>query len=234
MEKSSPKQSAIKDWAEDDRPREKLITQGAKQLSNAELLAIIIGSGNRNESAVQLSQRILSHVDNRWGKLSKLSIKQLTNQFKGIGAAKAISILATLEIGRRRSLEMEENIEFVKQSKDAYRIIAPFISDCNTEVAYALYLNKNNKIIDKKKIGEGGIDACIIDSKIVIQNAITVLATGIIVSHNHPSGNIKPSQIDIKFTERLKAACEIMDITLLDHLIITENNYYSFADEGIL
>lgn len=234
MKKINHNTSRIKELSEDDRPREKLQNQGKQYLSNAELLAIIIGSGNKSESAVQLAQRILSSVDNQFSKLSKLNIPQLTNQFKGIGSAKAITILAALEIGRRRSLETEEEIQYIKQSKDAYRIIAPLISDSNTEVAYAIYLNKNNKVINKIKISEGGIDACIIDTKIVLHNALSSLATGIILFHNHPSGNLKPSSNDLSCTERLKRGCEIMGIKLLDHIIITENNYYSFADEGIL
>jgi DNA repair protein RadC len=234
MEKSTQNHARIKEWSEDDRPREKLVTLGKQNLSNAELLAIVIGSGNREESAVQLSQRILAEVNNQFSNLSRLTIPQLTSRFKGIGVAKAISIQAALEIGRRRSLETDEKGEFVRHSKDAYQIIAPLISDCTVEIAYAIYLNKKNKVIDKKKIGEGGTDSCIIDPKIILQHALLTLAAGIIIFHNHPSGNLQPSKVDIRFTERLKAGCDVMDIKLMDHLIIAENGYYSFADEGLL
>ena len=222
---------SIKNWAEEDRPREKLQQKGKHTLSEAELLAILIGSGTTNESAVKLCQKILKDVENNLNELGKLTIADLM-KYKGIGEAKAITIIAALELGRRRQLaDVKEKIQ-IKDSKDAYMNLAPLMADLPNEEFWVLFLNRSNKIVKKEKISIGGIAGTVADSKIIFKKAIDCLASGIIVCHNHPSGNLKPSQADIDLTRNLKEAAKMLDIQLLDHLIITDEGYYSFADEG--
>ncbi len=223
----------IKAWAEEDRPREKLTLKGKNALSDAELVAILIGSGNRNETAVELSKKILASINNDLNKLGKLSITDLTH-FSGIGEAKAISIIAALELGRRRKKSNIEKRISIKSSNDAYNAINDVLSDLPHEEFWVIYLNKKNEIIKKENISKGGIDGTIADTKIIFKYAIDQLASAMILCHNHPSGNLKPSSADIKLTKKLKETGIMLDTPVLDHLIIGEKDYFSFADEGII
>ena len=222
---------SISNWSEEDRPREKLMLKGKESLSNAELIAILIGSGSRNESAVDLSRRILSSVNNL-NSLAKLSLPQLMN-FKGIGEAKAITIVAALELGRRR--RVEETIELVKitSSKLVFDIMQPIIGDLPHEEFWVLFLNNSNKVISKAQLSKGGLTGTIVDVRMVFGLALENGATGLILCHNHPSGNLQPSHSDKEITAKLKLAGDSLDVKVLDHLIITETKYYSFVDEGI-
>jgi DNA repair protein RadC len=223
----------ITNWAEDDRPREKLIVKGKNVLSDAELIAILIGSGSRNESAVQLSKRILSSFDNNLNALGKLSLKQLTT-FKGIGEAKAISIIAAMELGRRRrELEVIE-LKQIGNSKSVFEIMQPIIGELQHEEFWILYLNYSNKVIAKSQLSKGGITGTVVDVRIVFKTALEQNATSIILSHNHPSGKLQPSEADISITKKIKLAGQQLDIPVLDHIIITEKGFYSFNDNGIL
>ncbi len=224
---------SIKEWSEDDRPREKLIVKGKNALTDAELIAILIGSGNRNESAVALSKRILASVDHKINALGKLSIKQLM-AFKGIGEAKAIAIIAGLELGRRRRDEDAEIVPKITCSKDAFNLLQPVIGDIDHEEFWVLFLNNANKVLQKKQISMGGKTGTLVDARIIFRYALEYGATGIVISHNHPSGSLSPSKSDIDLTKKLKQAGLSLDINVLDHLIITEKNYFSFADESIL
>jgi DNA repair protein RadC len=224
---------SIKFLSEDDRPREKFLLKGKSALSDSELLAIILGSGNTQESAVDLSRRILKSVDNNWQKLSLLSIKDLM-KFKGIGEAKAISVAAALEIGRRKaSQEIPEKIS-IKSSAEAFAVFFPHLSDLRTEEFWVIFLNQKNQIIYKSQISKGGITGTIVDVRVLFKIALEHFATSIIVAHNHPTGNLKPSDADLKITRNIKNAGEILDIKLTDHLIIGENAFFSFQDEGLL
>jgi len=224
---------SIKEWKEDDRPREKLIAKGKQALSDAELLAILIGSGNRNESAVALSKRILSSVGNNLNALAKLSVNNLM-LFKGIGEAKAISIITALELGRRRRLEKAMVQSKITSSKTVFEIMQPIIGDLQHEEFWVLYLNNSNVILDKIQLSKGGITGTLVDTRLIFKKAIELVATSIILAHNHPSGTLQPSSADKKMTKKIKGAGETLDIKVLDHLIITEKMYFSFADEGEL
>ncbi|NER16222.1 RadC family protein [Spongiivirga citrea] len=231
---SSQRESfSIKNWSEDDRPREKLLKQGRAVLTNAELVAILIGSGNRSESAVDLSKRILASVNNNLQDLGKLSIHQLM-QFKGIGEAKAITIAAALELGRRRGAENVEVSSQVTSSKDIYAIMHPILADLDHEQFWIIYLNHANKVVHKMQLSKGGISQTIVDTRLVLKKALELNATGIILTHNHPSGTLKASKSDIQTTEKLQQAAKSMDMRVLDHLIITDSGYYSFADSGLI
>ena len=232
MEKIA-KQS-IKEWAEDDRPREKLLKKGEQALSNAELLAILIGSGNRDESAVDLSKKILHSVDNDINELGKRSVHSLSASFKGIGHAKAITIIAALELGRRRKIEEALKKPAITGSKDAFYVLHPLLMDLEHEEIWMLLLNRGNRVIEKKRISAGGVSASVMDVKIVVKEALDRLATGIVLGHNHPSGKPQPSEYDRQITRQLKEACRLFDISLHDHLIIAGDAYFSFADENIL
>ncbi|AYO57578.1 hypothetical protein CO230_05255 [Chryseobacterium sp. 6424] len=224
---------SIKFLAEDDRPREKFLLKGKNALSDAELLAIIMGSGSRNESAVELARRILSSADNSWHQLSLLTIAELT-KFKGVGEAKAISIATALEIGRRKSSQdVPEKLQ-ISSSADAFKILHPFLSDLRTEEFWAVFLNHNNRIITKSRLSSGGINQSVVDVRILFRSALEHCATGIIVAHNHPSGNQKPSPEDLRITKQISEGAKLLNIQLLDHLIITQNSYLSFADENLL
>lgn len=224
---------SIKFLSEDDRPREKFLLKGKSALSDSELLAIILGSGNTQESAVELSRRILKSVDNNWQKLSLLSIKDLM-KFKGIGEAKAISVAAALEIGRRKaSQEIPEKVS-IKSSADAYTVFLEHLSDLRTEEFWVIFLNQKNQIIYKSQISKGGITGTIVDVRVLFKIALEHFATSIIVAHNHPTGNLKPSEADLKITKNIKSAGEIFNIKLADHLIIGENTFFSFQDQGLL
>ncbi|MBF8150357.1 DNA repair protein RadC [Winogradskyella sp. F6397] len=224
---------SIKNWSQDDQPREKLRDKGKTALSDAELIAILIGSGNRDESAVALCKRIFASVDHNLNALGKRSIAQLM-EFKGIGEAKAISIVAALELGRRRRLEDAMQLDKVSSSRSVNNVMQHIIGDLPHEEFWILYLNNSNKIIQKKQLSKGGITGTLVDVRLVLKNALEVGATGLILCHNHPSGTLKPSQADKDITKKLKVAAQSLDISVLDHLIITENAYYSFADENML
>lgn len=230
MEENTP--FSIKFWAEDDKPREKLMLKGKTVLSDAELIAILIGSGNRNESAVDLSKRILASVENL-NALGKLSLQQLT-AFKGIGEAKAISIIAAMELGRRRRSEETVELTKITSAKMVFQIMQPIIGELHHEEFWVLYLNNSNKVIYKWQLSKGGINGTVVDIRLVFKTALEQNATGVILSHNHPSGVLLPSEQDKKITKNLKLAGEHLDIKILDHIIVTENGYYSFADHDIL
>ncbi|WP_428742987.1 RadC family protein [Tenacibaculum sp.] len=227
------KKISIKSWALDDRPREKLMFKGKTLLSDAELIAILIGSGNREESAVDLSKRILLSVNNDLNALAKLSVEELM-KFKGIGEAKAISIVTALEFGKRRQFEDKASTPKINSSKDVANIMQPLIGDLQHEEFWVLYLNNSNKVLAKHQLSKGGFTATLVDVRLLYKRSLELSAVGIIVCHNHPSGKLSPSQSDIELTNKIKKAGLTLDIKLLDHLIITEKAYFSFADEGIL
>lgn len=224
---------SIKHWSDDDKPREKLVQKGRSVLSDAELIAILIGSGSRNESAVELSKRILASVNNNLNELGKLSTKQLM-QFKGIGEAKAVTITAALEMGRRRRTEAVQKISKINSSSDAYEILRPIIGELEHEEFWILYLNNANKVLHRSQLSKGGLTGTLVDVRIVMKKALELGAVALILSHNHPSGTLKPSQADKEVTQKLQSASQALDIKVLDHLIVTQNDYYSFADEGLL
>lgn len=221
----------ITNWSEDDRPREKLMLKGKSALSDAELIAILIGSGSRNESAVDLSKRILASADNL-NVLGKMSISQLMN-FKGIGEAKAITIISALELGRRRRAEDAVELVKITSSKRVFEIMQPIIGELPHEEFWVLFLNNSNKVISKSQLSKGGMTGTIVDVRLVFKLALESGATALILCHNHPSGNLQPSDADRKITKKIKLAGDSLDVKVLDHLIITETKYYSFVDEGI-
>lgn len=224
---------SIKKWSKDDRPREKLLLKGQSALSHAELLAILIGSGNKNESAVALSKRILNSVNNNLGTLGKCSLQELT-KFTGIGEAKAITILAALELGRRQRSEAALNQDKITSSRSVFELMQPLIGALRHEEFWILYLNNSNKIIAKNQESKGGITGTLVDVRLVLKKALETGATGLILTHNHPSGTLKASEADKHITQKLKIAAQSLDIKVLDHLIITEKAYFSFADHGLL
>jgi len=223
----------IKSWALDDRPREKLLQKGKLSLTDAELIAILIGSGNKNESAVELSKKILSQHQNNLNILGKLSVAQLM-QFKGIGEAKAISIIAAMELGRRRRSEDALELIKISSSNSVFEVLQPILGELNHEEFWILYLNNANKIIEKFQISKGGITGTLVDVRITLRKALELGAVSLILAHNHPSGNLNPSEADKPLTQKLKIAAERLNIKVLDHLIVTEKSYFSFADEGLM
>jgi DNA repair protein RadC len=224
---------SIKYWAEDDKPREKLMLKGKATLSDAELIAILIGSGSRNESAVQLSKRILASVDNNLNALGKQSIQQLMG-FKGIGEAKAISIAAAMELGRRRRDEETVDLKRITASKTVFEIMQPLIGELPHEEFWIIFLSNSNKVIYKAQLSKGGMTGTVVDVRIVFKTALEHNAVGIILVHNHPSGTLIASEQDKQVTRQLKMAGHALDIKVLDHVIVTEKSYMSFADDGIL
>ncbi|MXS69804.1 DNA repair protein RadC [Flavobacteriaceae bacterium W22] len=224
---------SIKFLAEDDRPREKFLLKGKNALSDSELLAIIMGSGSRDETAVELARKILGSVNNNWHQLSLLTIKDLM-KFKGVGEVKAITIASSLEIGRRRASQEIPEKPQISGSLDAYNVLKLHLSDLRTEEFWAVFLNQSNKVIHIAQLTQGGISQSIVGVRVLFKTALEHFSTGIIVAHNHPSGNKKPSTEDINITKKIKDAGNLMNIQLLDHLIITQNAYLSFADEGLL
>ena len=229
----SPTYMAISQWAEEDRPREKLLQKGKSALTDAELIGILIGSGTRTLSAVDLAKQILHHSANNLHQLAKLSVKDLM-KFKGIGEAKAISIVSALELGRRRK-EMEPMIhQVIRSSEDAFQVIKPDLLDLPHEEFWVILLRRNNSVLRKHRISLGGVSGTVADPKIIFKKAVEELSSAMILAHNHPSGNLKPSQADINLTKKLKQAGELLEIPVLDHLIIGEQNYYSFADESMM
>lgn len=225
------KRLTIKDLAEDDRPREKMERKGASSLSDAELIAILIRVGNASETAVDVAQRLLGQVNNSLNELARLSLHQLT-RIKGIGRTKAITIQAALELGRRRNAEGPINRERIFSSRSVIDLLQPALADLPHEEFWVLLLNKSNRIIERIRVSQGGVGGTVVDPKLVLKHAVERLASALIVVHNHPSGNPQPSDKDIALTEKLKNAAQFFDITLLDHVIITDGECYSFADNG--
>jgi DNA repair protein RadC len=223
----------ITDWAVEDRPREKLITRGMSSLTDAELLAILICSGTRDKSAVDLGRELLGLVNNNLISLGKLALSDL-RKINGIGPARAVIISAALELGRRRKLAELPDVVQIKCSKDVADIFMPLLSDLSHEEFWVLFLNRSNRVINRMKLSQGGISGTVTDVRIIMKKAIEYLSSGIIVCHNHPSGNLNPSESDSKITQKIRDAGNLLDIQLLDHLIISDKHYYSFADNGLI
>lgn len=233
MENKQQTNFSIKHWAEDDRPREKLLQKGKLSLSDAELIAILIGSGSPNESAVQLSKRILASGKNNLSELGKLSVQQLCT-FKGVGPAKAVSIIAALELGRRRRIEEALERKKITSSASVFELMQPLIGELPHEEFWIIYLNNSNKVIEQLQLSKGGITGTLVDVRITLKKALELGATSLILVHNHPSGTLLASEPDKQLTRKLKTAAQSLDIKVLDHVIVTENSYFSFADEGML
>jgi DNA repair protein RadC len=225
---------SIKQWAEEDRPREKLMHKGKSALTDAELIAILLRTGVKGNSALDIAKKLLHHVNGDLNELGKLNVNELKKLEKGLGETKATTMVAALELGRRRQASDVREKPVIRSSRDSFEYIYPELADLPHEKFYVLYLNKANKIIQHKEIGSGGISGTVADIKLILKTAIELLASGIVAIHNHPSGNLKPSQADIELTRKLKHSAALMDILLLDHLIIGEKKYYSFADEAMI
>ncbi|THF50482.1 JAB domain-containing protein [Flavobacterium supellecticarium] len=224
----------IKDWAPSDQPREKLIEKGRTNLSNTELLTILIRSGSEKESALDLSKKIMRCAGNNLNTLGKLSVKQLMS-FKGIGQAKAVTIIAALELGRRRKAEASQwNLPIIMSSRSVFTIMQPIIGELSHEEFWILLLDNSNKLIHKYQISKGGLTATLVDPRLIFKTALEHSATGVILTHNHPSGSLKASETDINITYKLKEAGDYLDIMVLDHIIVTESEYFSFRDEKLL
>jgi len=227
------KSHALKTWAVEERPREKVMANGIQHLSDTELLAILLGSGTRNMTAVELARLILKNVNNNLHELGRQTVGDLL-KIKGVGPAKAISVLAATELGRRRAgLHHTEKIP-VKSSKTVFNLFHPLLGDLEHEEFWLLMLNRANRVLGKFKVSQGGLSGTVIDTRIILKKALDNLASSIIVCHNHPSGNNQPSDADVKITEKLKKASEMLEIKLLDHVIIADKSYFSFADEGLI
>lgn len=227
------KSFSIKSWNEDDRPREKLLSKGKEALSNAELIAILLSSGNKNETAVDLAKRMLMASNNNLNAFGKFTVNDLI-QFKGVGEAKAITIITALELARRVRLEDALRQDKITSSKAVYNIMQPIIGELPHEEFWVIYLNNANKVLYKQQLSKGGITATLVDVRILFKKAVELMATGIILCHNHPSGKLKPSQSDKNLTQKIQRAADALDIKVLDHLIVTEKDYFSFADNNIL
>lgn len=224
---------SIKEWAVEDRPREKLMTQGIQSLSNSELIAILIGSGIKNQSAVELARKILRIASNDLDQLGRFSVSDFM-KIKGIGRARAVAIVSALELGRRRKLSDASNRLKITSSSDVYEALCQHLADLPHEEFWILLLNRSNKVLEKRKISQGGISGTVTDMRMILKFAIDALASSLILCHNHPSGNLQPSEADIQVTRKLKEASALMDITLLDHVIIAGKHYFSLADENMM
>lgn len=227
------REKGILSWAEEDRPREKLLLKGRAALSDAELIAILIGSGTRNKSAVDVGKDILKSVNHNLHELAKLTVKDL-QKFDGIGEAKAIAVVSALELGRRRKSAEPLKRESITCSEDAYRVMQPYLLDQPLEQFWIILMNRANAVIKVHNISQGGVSGTVADPKTIFKEALDKLASSVILVHNHPSGNLKPSEADIRLTKKLKEAGQTLDLPVLDHLIFTDHSYLSFADEGIL
>ncbi|MGB3592260.1 MAG: DNA repair protein RadC [Nonlabens sp.] len=232
MDKSST-YASIKSWSLDDRPREKLLARGSSALSDAELIAILIGSGTRKKSAVELSREILAAASNSLDILGRTTIKDLMNH-NGVGEAKAVTIAASMELGKRRAMTMPLQLTKISCSEDAYRVLQPILGELPHEEFWVLMLNNSNKVIAKEQISKGGFTGTMVDSRIVFQKALLSGAVAIILAHNHPSGTLIPSNADKQLTHKLVKAAETLEIKILDHIIVTQHKHYSFADAGTL
>ena len=224
---------ALTTWAVEERPREKVMANGIQYLSNAELLAILLGSGTRHMTAVELARQILIDAGNNLQELGRQGVGELV-RIKGVGPAKATSILAAIELGRRRAGEQHSEKVAVKSSETVYKLFHPLMGDLEHEEFWLLMLNRANRVLGKYKVSQGGLSGTVIDTRIILKKALDNLASSIIVCHNHPSGNKQPSDADVKITEKLKKAAEMLEIKLLDHVIIADKSYFSFADEGLI
>jgi DNA repair protein RadC len=224
---------SIKEWAVEDRPREKLMTHGIQSLSNSELIAILIGSGIKNQSAVELARKILSNAANDLDQLGRFSVSDFM-KIKGIGKARAIAIVSALELGRRRKLSESASRLKIASSGDVHEVLYQHLADLSHEEFWILLLNRSNRIIEKRKISQGGISGTVTDIRMILKFAIDALASSIILCHNHPSGNLQPSEADIQVTRKLKESSALMDINLLDHVIIAGKQYFSLADENLI
>ena len=230
---SSYKSTGIKDWAMEDRPREKMLSKGLGSLSNAELLAILIRSGGPETSAVELARQIMKQSANNLQELGRKNISDLVKH-NGMGPVKAVTIVAALELGRRRKRsELEEKIR-ISGSQDVYSLLQPLIADLSHEEFWVLIMNRSNRVIDNIRISQGGISGTVIDVRLILKKALDRLGSSLILCHNHPSGNLKPSDADIKITSKIAEASRTMDIQLLDHIIIADNAYFIFSDEGLI
>ena len=227
-----PKKS-IKDWAEDDRPREKLLMKGSSALSDAELLAILIRSGTKLHSALDLAKAVLGRVNNDLNKLARLSAEDLPG-IQGVGAAKAVGILAAMELGRRRRTEDLAKSDFIRSSQEAYEHLKPFLLDLTHEEFWMVCLSRRMEILKTVRVSSGGVSGTFVDPKIIFRHALQNLSNAVLLCHNHPSGNLNPSQEDLKLTQKIKKAGTYLDIAVADHLIFTDKGYYSFADNGVL
>ena len=227
------KRLSIKQWAGDDRPREKLVSCGCASLSDAELIAILIGSGSRDETAVELARRMLLSFGSSLNSLGKTSVIELM-QFHGIGQAKAVCISAALELGRRRKEENTAEKPCIQSSRDAFTIMQPLVGDLAHEEFWILLLNRSNRLIESVRTSQGGISGTVTDIRMILKNAILRSASSIVLCHNHPSGNLKPSSADMSITKKMNEAAMLMDIKVLDHIILADRSYFSFADEGLL
>ncbi|MBQ8424036.1 MAG: DNA repair protein RadC [Coprobacter sp.] len=225
---------SITDLPLEDRPREKLMLKGARALSSAELIAILIGSGNRHETAVELSQRILNRADNSLNTLGKFSVKELIADFDGVGEAKAVSIIAALELGRRRKSEEAAVLPRITSSREAYNLMYEKLTDLPQEEFWVVMLNAANRVIDMQQVSRGGITATLVDVKLLLKPVILQQASAIMLFHNHPSGNLQPSRADNELTQKIKSAAALFDIRVLDHIIVADTAYYSYSDEGAL
>lgn len=233
MQVNESKPMNIKSWSPEDRPREKLLLKGTASLSDAELIAILLGSGTTTVSAVELAKRILKGVDNNLHDLARLSVKDLM-KIKGIGEAKAVTIIAALEVGRRRKEIDPEEKPKISSSKDVFELLKPHLLDLHHEEFWIVLLNRANRVLKKHQISQGGVAGTVADPKIIFKVALEELASGVILAHNHPSGNLTASQADIDLTKKLKEAGKLLEIQVLDHLIVAGQKYFSFADEGVL
>lgn len=228
----TPKLS-IKDWAPDDRPREKLVAKGRQSLSDAELIAILLGSGNDQESALDLAKRLLSDHQNNLARIAQLSLADW-QKYRGIGEAKAVTVAAALELGRRRLGMEQAQEEKIKSSNDAFNLLRAHLNDLTQEEFWMMSLNRANIVLRKEAISRGGVSATVVDAKVIFKKALENGASGIILAHNHPSGETQPSRQDIDLTNKIKQGAALLDISLLDHIIVGANTYFSFADEGMI
>ena len=231
MQETTEQYNSIKNWAESDRPREKLMQRGEEALTNAELLAILIGSGSARKSAVMLMQEVLQACDGRLSNLSRMSIEELMT-WNGIGEAKAITLKAAAEIGRRRALEKAQELSQIRTASDVYRLMHPKMQDLSHEEFWVLLLNNQSRVLKSVRMSSGGITQTAVDVRMILREALRVGATCIVACHNHPGGSLTPSSDDNNLTRRINSACEVMNIRLLDHVIVTDGNYYSYAENG--
>ena len=225
---------SIKQWAEEDRPREKLLLKGVSTLSDSELIAILIGSGNSEQSAVELGKSILNEAGNDLNKLARMSVTDLIQKFKGIGEAKAVTITAALELGRRRKAVESVKRRKITSSRIAYEEFVPKLTDLNHEETWVLLTDRSNRVVTEVQVSRGGISGTVVDIRLILREALKYYASGIFLGHNHPSENCRPSPQDTQITKKLKEAAHWMDIVLLDHIIVCGDKYFSFADEGII
>jgi DNA repair protein RadC len=223
----------IMSWAEEDRPREKFLLKGRSALSDAELLGILIGSGTRNQNAVDIAKSILLNVNNNLNELARLSVHDL-EKIRGIGKAKAIKIVSAMELGRRRSDQVPDEKPRISCSEDAWKVIRPALIDVGHEEFWIIVLNRANYVLKTEKVSSGGLSGTVADPKVIFKHALDSKGSSIILVHNHPSGNLKPSEADISLTRKLKESGLLLELPVIDHLIFTDHKYFSFADEGIL